>query len=190
MKLTLTLLVGILLGIGAAMTPRLLTRIHLALASRKLRAEGRLEQQIHTEETFEFALSSPPDRVAPLFGANKERAWAPGWNPKFIWPSPAADQEGMVFTVAHGDRTAVWVSTLFEPRTGHCQYVYVIPDVVATVIALEWNPQGDTTHVKVKYDRTALSVAANPIVQGMAERDATSGPEWQEQLENYLKSAR
>ena len=96
----------------------------------------------------------------------------------------------MVFTVAHGDYTAVWVSTLFEPRAGHCQYVYVIPDVVVSVIALQWNPQGADTHVTVKYDRTALSAAANPIVHAMAEHDAKAGPEWQEQLQNYLKSAR
>jgi hypothetical protein len=190
MKLTLTLLAGFIIGIGVAMAPRFLTHIHLALLSSKLRAEGRAEQRIHTEETFEFTVAAPPDNVAPLFGADKERAWAPGWDPQFIWPSTAMDREGMVFTVAHGDKNVVWVSTLFDPRTGHCQYVYVIPDVVVTVIALQWNPQGTNTHVTVKYDRTALSVAANPIVQGMAEQDAKSGPKWQEQLQNYLKSAR
>jgi hypothetical protein len=148
------------------------------------------EQRIHTEETFEFAVAASPDDVAPLFGADKERAWAPGWEPRFIWPSPAVDQQGMVFTVAHGDQNAVWVSTSFEPRNGHCQYVYVIPDVVVTVIALQWNLQGTNTHVTVKYDRTALSAAANPVVQAMARHDAKSGPEWQEQLQNYLSSGR
>ncbi|HEX4020444.1 MAG TPA: hypothetical protein VHX63_04810 [Acidobacteriaceae bacterium] len=189
MKPTLIFLAGCIIGIGVARTPRFLTHIHLALLSAKLRAEGRAEQRIHTEETFEFTVAAPPGNVAALFGAEKERAWAPGWNPQFIWPSPAVDQEGMVFTVAHGDKNAVWISTLFEPRTGHYQYVYVIPDVVATVVALQWNPQGTYTHVTVKYDRTALNVAANPIVQEMAKHDAKSGPEWQKQLGKYLGSA-
>jgi hypothetical protein len=189
MKFTLALLAGFIIGIGAAMTARRVAHIPLALLSSKLRVSGRAEQRVHTEETFEFTVFAPPETIAPLFGAYKERSWALGWDPQFIWPSAAVDQEGMVFTVAHGDKNAVWVSTLFEPRSGRCQYVYVIPGVVVTVIALRWNPQGTNTHVTVKYDRTALSAAADPLVQGMAEHDAKSGPEWQEQLDKYLKSA-
>ena len=192
MKLALLLLAGLIIGIaiGVAMAPRFSKHIHFARSSSKLRVEGQAEQRIHTETAFEFTVAAPPDNIAPLFGADKERTWAPGWDPQFIWPSPAVDQAGMVFTVAHGDKKAVWVSTLFEPGTGHCQYVYLIPDVVVTVIALKWNPQGTDTHVTVKYDRTAISIAANPIVQAMAEHDAESGPEWQQQLQNYLNSAR
>lgn len=170
------------------MTPWISTHIHLAVLSSKLRAKGRAEQRVHTEEKFEFTVAASADRVALLFGADKERAWAPEWDPQFIWPSTAVDREGMVFTVAHGNKNAIWVSTLFEPRDGHCQYVYVLPDVMVTVISLQWNPQGTNSHVTVKYDRTALSVDANPIVLGMAEHDAKSGPEWQKRLGTYLKS--
>jgi hypothetical protein len=65
-------------------------------------------QAAHTQRTFEFTVKLPMEAAAPLFGADKERAWAPGWNPIFIWPANAKDQQGMVFTIAHGRQTAVW----------------------------------------------------------------------------------
>ena len=72
-------------------------------------------------------------RVAwPLFGAHKERVWAPGWEPVFLWPEKPLDQQGMVFRVRHGDRSAVWVNTAFDRAARRIQYVYVIPDVVVT----------------------------------------------------------
>ena len=97
------------------------------------------EELLHTERKFEFTVPRPPDVVAPLFGANRERVWATGWDPAFVWPAKANDQPGMVFTVAHGDRQAVWVNTRLEPTC--IQYVYTLPDVVATVVTLRLAPK-------------------------------------------------
>ena len=58
-------------------------------------------------------------RAAPLFGPQGERAWAgEDWNPQFVFPTPARDIEGAVFTVRHGEHTAVWVNTVFDARSG------------------------------------------------------------------------
>ena len=65
-------------------------------------------QPMHSDEKFAFTLNSPFERVFPLFGAWAERAWAEGWNPDFVWPDPAADRAGMVFTLDHAGRTAIW----------------------------------------------------------------------------------
>jgi hypothetical protein len=143
----------------------------------------------HAERTFTFSVDAPPDQVGPLFGAEKERAWAPGWNPEFVWPRKAADQTGMVFTIGHGADKAIWVSTAFDQPGQHCQYVYVLPGTMVTVITLDWAGRGENTFVTVKYDRTALSPAANPLVEAKAAQDAQSGPEWAGQIASYLKTA-
>ena len=91
---------------------------------------------VHTHEVFKFTAHASIDCVFPLFGADKERLWAPHWNPVFVWPAQADDQQGMVFTVAHGDRTAIWVNTVLDPISNTLQYVSVIPEVVVTVITL------------------------------------------------------
>ena len=72
-------------------------------------------ERAHSERTFEFLAEGPMSEVAPLFGAHKERLWAPGWDPCFIWPACAEDRPGMVFTVSGQHGTAVWINTRFEP---------------------------------------------------------------------------
>jgi len=128
--------------------------------------------------------------AAPLFGADKERAWAPGWDPSFVWPVNVKDQQGTVFTVTRGERKSVWITTANDPVKGLFQYAYVTPDVVATLITVNLTPHGSSTHAEVRYERTALNVAANDMVQKMADHDSQSGPEWETQINDYLAASR
>ena len=145
---------------------------------------------LHTCEQFAFTANAPLDVTWPLFGADKERVWAPDWNPVFVWPVDAIDQEGMVFKVAHGDKTAVWVNTVLDRAANRIQYVYVLPDVVLTVITLLLAPIAQSTHVAVTYSRTALEPAANDLVREMAHRDRAAGREWDLQINTYLRQGR
>jgi hypothetical protein len=141
---------------------------------------------VHTHEEFEFLVGAPIDVAWPLFGADREREWAPGWQPEFVWPATAADQPGMVFKIAHGDTTAVWVNTSLDRTANRAQYVYFIPDVVVTVITLELTELGSSTRVGVSYERTALTENAGELVRQMAARDQVAGPEWCGQINRLL----
>jgi hypothetical protein len=147
-----------------------------------------LRAAVHTREQFEFVVEAPLDVAWPLFGADAERAWAPDWHPAFIWPAIATDQEGMVFKVVQGGHTAVWVNTALDRVANRIQYVYVIPDLVVTVITLNLRPTGPATHVAVTYERTALADAAGGIVMQMAGRDKMAGPEWARQINNQRRA--
>jgi hypothetical protein len=141
---------------------------------------------LHTREQFSLVANASFEVAWPLFGADKERAWAPDWQPVFLWPEEAFDQEGMVFKIKHGGKNAVWVNTAFDPMAGRIQYVYVIPDVVVTLITLKLVPNGDSTTIDVVYERTALLHEANGIVKQMAVRDRAAGKEWSEQINGHL----
>jgi hypothetical protein len=141
---------------------------------------------LHTREHFSFVANAPFEVAWPLFGADKERAWAPGWDPVFLWPHKAFDQEGMVFQVRHADKTAIWVNTAFDRMARRIQYVYVIPDVVVTLITLDLMPEGDSTAIEVIYERTALAHAANDLVKEMALVDRFAGEAWREQINRHL----
>ena len=145
---------------------------------------------LHTCEQFAFTANAPLDVTWPLFGADKERLWAPDWNPVFVWPPKAVDQEGMVFKVSRGDKTAVWVNTALDRAANRIQYVYVLPDVVATVITLQLAPIGHSTRVTVTYSRTALELSANDLVREMAAQDRGAGREWDLQINTYLRQGR
>ena len=144
---------------------------------------------VHTREQFEFIADAPLDVAWPLFGAVAERAWAPDWDPAFVWPATASDEEGMVFKVVQGNHTAVWVNTALDRVASRIQYVYLIPELVVTVITLKLKEAGPSTHVAVTYERTALADAAGEAVHQMAGRDKMAGPEWAQQINNHLRDA-
>lgn len=180
-------LLGLACGTVLAMLPRAAT--HLRAATRALDGSAGTHGsgRVHTEEKFVFTARAPMEQVAPLFGANKERAWAPGWVPDFVYPSPAADVQGMVFTVPHDQLQSAWVNTVFDLQKGHIQYTYVIPEHLVTVITVSLQRQGQQTGVEVHYDRTSLTAGGDEHVRTMAQHDRDSGPEWERQINEYLE---
>jgi hypothetical protein len=138
-------------------------------------------QFAHVNNTFRFEAAAPLARVAPLFGPEGERCWAgKHWDPQFVYPQPARDLEGAVFTVRHGEHHSVWVNTIFDLAGGRMQYVMVIPEVLVSLIDVRLKDMGAThTAVEVTYARTALATVANDGVQAMGASDRDSGPDWQ-----------
>jgi hypothetical protein len=150
-------------------------------------AQSAPEPLMHTQTTFTLNVHAPYDKALPLFGPEGERAWAgKHWDPQFVWPQPAHDVEGAVFTIQHGPFTAVWVNTAFDAATGHLQYVYVIPEIMATTIDLHLRADGASTHVSVTYTRTALTPEGNAHVEAMTEADRTAGVDWQYGIDAWL----
>ncbi len=152
---------------------------------------GATPQPLHVRNGFEFTVNAPQSVVAPLFGAHRERLWAEGWDPQFIYPQPAPveDKAGEVFTIQHGSHTSTWINTALDFENGHIQYTYVIPDAMAVLIDIRLAASGPSaTHVAVTYERTALSPALNDHVRQQGEADAKSAPHWQKAIEDYLKN--
>ena len=146
-------------------------------------------ERIRTDEQFSFTVFAPMGAAAPLFGASRERVWAPGWDPKFIFPLPENDVEGMVFTITQDHGEAVWINSEFDLERGRVQYVYVVPDAFVTVVTLRISPAGEHTDVHVRYERTALAAAASGRVRRLAEQDRKAGPEWESQVNGWLLTA-
>lgn len=146
-----------------------------------------MQPRVHTSQTFGFTANARMAEAFALFGALREQVWAPEWTPRFIWPAPAEDCPGMVFQIERDGQHATWVNTVFDPAAGRVQYVYVLPDVVATVISIEMRDQcEDSTAVEVRYERTALSARSDAAVLAMGRQDAEAGPEWASQINGYL----
>jgi hypothetical protein len=147
---------------------------------------------LRVSTSFDLLVHQSLARTAPLFGPEGERAWAgKHWNPVFIHPQPASDVEGAVFTIQHGPFKAVWVNTQFDLQARHFQYVYVIPDIMVTVIDVRFKPvSADATAVNVVYTRTALTPEGNQHVTAMSEGDKTAGKDWQQAIDDYLASSK
>jgi hypothetical protein len=180
---------GLLIGASSMFLHPLASRVYAAINGvHSSGASAGAGESIHTQRTFEFTVKLPMENAAPLFGADQESKWAPGWSPTFLWPETAKDQQGMVFTVSHGENKIVWIAPKFDLVTGSVQYAYVIPDVMVTLITLQLTPQDKSTHVSVRYDRTSLNPASKDTVLEMADHDSKSGPEWEKQISDYINT--
>lgn len=140
----------------------------------------------HTEEQFTFVVEEVLERVFPLFGAMRERDWAPGWNPRPIWPQQPSDRDGMVFQIDHPLGTATWVNTEFNSRDGRVSYAYLIPEVMVTRIRIQLEARGENTRVEVVYQRTALEGRADEKVRELAREDRCAGDDWARQIRGLL----
>ncbi len=147
------------------------------------------EPAAHVRNEFEFTVHAPYRVTAPLFGAEGERAWAgPQWDPHFLYPQPAQDTQGAVFTVQHGHHQAYWVNTAFDMDARHVQYADIIPDVMATLIDIHFTEiDPANTKVNVAYERTALSPDGNEHVKDAGNSDRNSGKEWGTAISEYLE---
>jgi len=148
---------------------------------------------VRTDQAFEFVAWAPLREAFPLFGAWGERAWAgDDWQPRFLHPDPASDEEGAVFALDHGGGLqAVWVNTAFDAERGRAQYVYVVAGVQSALIDLQLTeaPGGSVTRVRVRYRRTALDPSMNEQVRGLGARDAEQGPAWEAAVNQALAAA-
>src|SRR3954468_6255914 len=161
---TVLIVVAVALAVGIAL---------LAFHLHQRNAPGSARER----SQFEFVAHGPYAQVFPLFGAEKERVWAgKDWDPTFVYPKPANDVGGAVFTVKHGHGTTVpWVNTAFDAQSGHVQYVYVIPATMTTLIDIHIAPQdAQNTKIDVVYERTALTAGGDERVHRMAEHDRRS----------------
>lgn len=187
MKEAWVLVLGAACGAGGAILPRVAMHLRTLLRDAHSGRPTAGAARAHTEEKFAFTADASMKEVAPLFGADAEREWAPGWDPKFVHPLPARDEQGMVFTVERAPGKSVWLNTAFDLMNGRIQYAYMIPNTLVTLITLQLTQERDKTRVEVEYERTALSAEADGHVRRMAEQDHTAGADWEKQIHGYLK---
>jgi hypothetical protein len=143
---------------------------------------------VHRRTEFTFDIKAAFDAVVPLFGADKERLWAEGWDPEFVHPQPAKDEAGAVFTTRTG-HSSVWINTIYDLDYGHIQYTCFAKEGMVTLIDIHIQSRSATsTRAIVVYERTALQAEANEYVNRQADSDATKGPEWEAAMQNYLQN--
>jgi len=151
---------------------------------------GLEEKRMHVETTFDVMVHAPYEETAELFGPEGERAWAgKHWDPRFVYPLPARDKQGAVFTISHSGVNAVWVIAQHDLEARHFQYVYFIADVMVTTIDVRFRSvDSRTTAVTVTYARTSVSPEGDAHVKAMSEGDQTAGKDWQAAIDDYLAS--
>jgi hypothetical protein len=147
------------------------------------------EPLAHARSEFSFTVHAPMSVAAPLFGPDAERAWGgSGWQPRFLYPEPARDVEGAVFSVQHGGHESTWVLSVLDILGGHVQYVSLIDGVILTRIDTHLKAIGAEPAVTVVYERTSLQAGANEHVKSLGQTDGGVAKHWESNINDYLKT--
>ena len=140
----------------------------------------------HATRTATIRLHAAPERAFPMFEPEGERAWASGWDPRWLHPRDGHARDGAVFvTQAHG-RETIWTITAHQPPA-RVRYSRVTPGLHAITVEVRLRAAGvDETMAEVTYTLTALTPAGNDAVAQMVESYEGWMEEWEESINAAL----
>ena len=143
-----------------------------------------LPRRIH--ESGNFALPLPPEQAFPLFTAEGERLWVPGWDPQMLGETP--QQKGLVFLTGEGEEHTIWTVLESDPELGRLRYSRVTPRSRAGIVTVTIAGDAGGSQIQVQYNLTALSF------DGSKRLDDYSGDkfrlmlaEWRRLILEYLE---
>ena len=117
-----------------------------------------------------FTLPLPPREAFRFFEPEGERAWAPGWQPHYVYPADGKAEADMVFATNAGGEATLWAVTRHEPEAGVVEYLRVTPASRVARVTVRCEPaESDRTRVTVTYVYTGLDEAGNAYIRAMDE---------------------
>ena len=124
------------------------------------------------DRSASFIVARPPEEALQLFTAEGERAWAPGWNPVYLYPPDGRTEEGMAFMTGEGAETTLWLMTRYDAARHEVQYARVTPASRMGTVTVACDPAGQgRTQVTVRYVLTALNEAGNAFLEKLGEKE-------------------
>jgi hypothetical protein len=130
-----------------------------------------VSDRLHLRRTGEVAVPLPVERAFPLFTAEGERFWVPGWNPVAHWPADGSPAAGAVFSTAGDDGSVThWVVVDWEPERHRVRYARVTPGLRAGTVEVECRAAGASSAIaRVTYDLVSLSAEGDDDLAGWTE---------------------
>lgn len=132
--------------------------------------------------TGSFVLAGTLGAVRPLFSAEGERQWAPGWEP--VWADEAHEHGvGEVWTTA-GPPSTIWVTV--DASADHVRYTRVALGQSAGLLTVTCTENGEHTTVTVDYDLSALSEVGADWLEHFAAGYDDMLAHWQHHMSRAL----
>jgi hypothetical protein len=144
---------------------------------------------LHETRTATIVLHAPPEHAFPMFEPEGERAWAPGWDPRWVHPLDGRACEGGVFVTGADGQDTIWTITAHDPPA-HVRYSRVTPRVHAVTVDVRLRPRdAGQTHAQITYTLTALTPDGNRAVEEMTARYDGWMVEWEQSINRALETA-
>jgi hypothetical protein len=141
-------------------------------------------------QTHSFTVPAACERLFPLFTAEGERTWAPGWEPEMLSGSV---ERGSVFRTHGAGRETVWVVTEYSPAEGRVSYARIAQGSNIGLVDVRCSRSGpQASEIIVTYTLTGISPEGKEYVDQFFGGDAYTDyiEEWRDGIMAYLGAAR
>lgn len=131
-----------------------------------------------------FLLPIDAASAFPLFTAEGERKWVPGWNPEVLGD---AQEPGMVFLTGSDEERTIWTVLESDQTALRHRYSRVTPSSRAGIVEVMLTREAPNCRVHVRYDLTALPGAPESALDGYSQESFDSMMvAWQSMIERQL----
>jgi len=139
-------------------------------------------------------LHGPIAKVFPLFEPIGEKAWAPGWEPRVVYPASGAAQNGTVFLTFNdeGKNETYWTIIEYDAQRHRISYINVIPNYQVRRITVDCREvASDKTDATVSYSYTGTTAPGNDDVTKQTEESyAAKMQHWTHAINHYLETGK
>lgn len=116
-----------------------------------------------------FRLEAPLARVFPLFTAEGERSWAPGWEPVIL--SGDADRGSAFVTRGHSGIETTWIVADYRPAEGKVSYARLAQGSNIGLVDVTCKEESGGTVVTVRYTLTGVNEQGRAFVREFLEAE-------------------
>ena len=126
----------------------------------------------------------------PLFSAEGEKYWVPGWDYKNVMGTTDLHEDYIFLTESHDHpaRDAIWLVKKHHPDSYYVEFYRVEPEEKVGIISVECTPNSESeTSVSVSDKHIALSGSGREFVANFTSKQYKEFiGEWKQLLENYF----
>ena len=142
----------------------------------------------HSEK---FRIDQPIETLFPLFSAEGEKLWVPGWDYENIMDSIDLHEDYIFLTKNHDHAStdAIWLVKRYDPESFLVQFYKVEPEDKVGVITVQCiQIDKRLTEVEVTYEYTGLSEKGDEFVDGFTSTQYKEFiGEWNSLLVSYFQ---
>lgn len=139
-----------------------------------------------------FRMNQPIEILFPLFSAEGEKLWVPGWDYKNIMGSTGLHEDYIFLTQTHDHATtdAIWLVKRYDPESHFVQFYKVEPEDKVGIITVQCaRLEERLTEIEVTYHYIGLADRGNEFIEAFTPaRYGEFINEWEELLNAYFQS--
>ena len=144
------------------------------------------------KHTAHFVIEQPIEILFPLFSAEGEKLWVPGWDYENIMGSNDLHEDYIFLTKNHDHASAkaIWLVKRYDPDSYLVQFYKVEPDNKVGIITVRCiKIDTSKTQVEVTYEYIGLSVEGNRFIEKFTPSEyEVFINEWNTLLVQYFNS--